>query len=159
VRNLLLPAALQVALFAVVFAEIFLPSGGLLLLVSAGLLIASWVLLIGEGNGTAILLFLALDLVGLPLLLMWGLKMLRRSPMALGSELGSDAGYRVREAHPESWVGREAVTVGVLRPMGQVEIDGVLAEAASEGSYVEAGRRVRIVALRDSGVIVQPIEE
>jgi len=154
-KQLLWPILLQVALFAVIFVEIFIPSGGLLFLVSLALLVASWVQIVALDNTTLLQIFLAIDLVGIPLLLWWGLRMLDRSPLAHGQSLEVTEGYQANPDLPSAWVGRTVRTLGPLRPMGQIEIDGVVVEAASNGEFIEAATQVRILAINAQIVIVQ----
>lgn len=45
------------------------------------------------------------------------------------------------------YLGREGIAVTPLRPVGIVEIDGERIEVATEGEYIAAGSRVRVVAI------------
>jgi len=45
------------------------------------------------------------------------------------------------------YLGREGIAVTPLRPVGIVEIDGERIEVATEGEYIAAGSRVKVVAM------------
>ncbi|MFG0283851.1 MAG: NfeD family protein [Phycisphaerales bacterium JB039] len=61
---------------------------------------------------------------------------------------------------PAVRVGAEGVATAALHPIGRVEIDGEILDARADLGYIEAGQRIRVVALADLGrVIVAPIED
>lgn len=52
-----------------------------------------------------------------------------------------------QESQRARYLGRSGVAVSPLRPEGVVEVDGERVEARTEGAFVAAGSRVRIVAM------------
>lgn len=64
----------------------------------------------------------------------------------LATSLKSEPEARPGE-HRARYLGKEGVAVTPLRPVGIVEIDGERIEAATEGQYIAAGSRVRVVAM------------
>jgi len=50
-------------------------------------------------------------------------------------------------AYRARYLGKEGVAVTPLRPVGIVEVEGERIEAATEGQYIAAGSRVRVVAM------------
>lgn len=54
-------------------------------------------------------------------------------------------------------VGKEGVAESVLRPAGKVRLDGHSYDAATEGEWVEAGRKVKVLEVRASGLRVRGI--
>ncbi|MEN9307120.1 MAG: hypothetical protein RL173_1052 [Fibrobacterota bacterium] len=55
-------------------------------------------------------------------------------------------------------VGRIAVVVSPLRPVGKVELDGQELDAISNGAMVAAGENVRLVEHRQSDWLVEPVK-
>ena len=52
-----------------------------------------------------------------------------------------------QESQRARYLGKSGVAVSPLRPEGVVEVDGERVEARTEGAFVAAGSRVRIVAM------------
>ena len=62
-------------------------------------------------------------------------------------------------ARPTLKIGDEGVVAAPLRPIGRVEIGGELVDARADMGYIDAGQRVKIVALADMGrVLVAPVD-
>jgi membrane-bound ClpP family serine protease len=53
--------------------------------------------------------------------------------------------------------GTEGVTVSVLRPIGTAEFNGKIMEVKTNGDYVAAGTKVRIVHVQLNDIIVEPV--
>jgi membrane-bound serine protease (ClpP class) len=53
---------------------------------------------------------------------------------------------------------REGVALTTLRPAGSVEIDERPVDVVTDGEYVEAGKRVRVVRVEGGRVVVEEIE-
>jgi membrane-bound ClpP family serine protease len=53
-------------------------------------------------------------------------------------------------------VGMEGITVSVLRPMGTAEFLGKIFEVKTNGDYLAAGTRVKIVQLQANDILVEP---
>jgi membrane-bound ClpP family serine protease len=56
----------------------------------------------------------------------------------------------------ELTVGLEGITVSVLRPMGTAEFLGKIFEVKTNGDYLAAGTRVKIVQLQANDILVEP---
>lgn len=54
-------------------------------------------------------------------------------------------------------IGIEGKTVSMLRPVGNVEINGKIYEVTSDSAFVEAGKIVKIVKLKDYRIFVEPL--
>src|SRR5690606_17678313 len=74
------------------------------------------------------------------------------SRLSLGEQLSGDQGY-VASSHPRELVGRTGRAVTPLRPAGTAEIDGRRWDVVTEGSFVEAGRPVRVVAVEGLRIV------
>ncbi len=49
--------------------------------------------------------------------------------------------------HRKQFLGKNGVALTPLRPSGVIEIDGIRVEVATEGEFIAAGSRVRVVAM------------
>lgn len=66
----------------------------------------------------------------------------------LSTNLRQDDQLAARESEQRTrWLGREGVAITPLRPTGVVEIDDQRLEVATEGEFIAAGSRIRVVAL------------
>lgn len=48
----------------------------------------------------------------------------------------------------EDLIGREGVVVKIMRPSGEVEIDGIIYMAISSGNYINRGEKVKVEKIR-----------
>ena len=81
---------------------------------------------------------------------------LSKSKLILNDVESNEAGYRSTE-DLEIFLGREGATTTVLRPTGMADFDGVRLNVTSEGEFVPAGERVRIVRVEGSRILVRTI--
>jgi membrane-bound ClpP family serine protease len=144
------PLALQALSFAVGFAEILLPSFGLLALLCAALFVWSWTLLISHfGSGMLWGVGLA-DLVLIPVCIRLGFKYLGRSPISHGSSLGHGSGLESVDREMRRHLGVTAVADTPLRPTGRIRIGDETFEAHTAGEFVERGAMVKVIAVAGS---------
>lgn len=91
-----------------------------------------------------------------------GLRYMRRtrtwSQVVLGSRQRREEGY-VATPSPGEWEGMEGRALTPLRPAGVVEIGGRRLDAVSEGEFVEAGCRVRVVSAQGLRMVVRAVRE
>jgi membrane-bound ClpP family serine protease len=153
-KSLILPIVLQLAGVAVVFAEIFIPSGGLLGLIAAGLLGYSVFVAFTDISTTAGGLFLTVDILGLPFLIYWGLQMLARSPATLSKTLSSQEGVMSQNPRLESFINQKGEALADLRPSGLALIDNQRVDVVSRGEYIEKGSEVIVVKVTGNQVVV-----
>lgn len=70
------------------------------------------------------------------------------------STLGYYAGLHKNEL-PQ--IGAEGIVFSGLRTAGKVEIGGEVYDAVSSGSFIEQGKKIRVIAIEGSKVIVEEI--
>lgn len=146
-----LATVLQIVAAALLLAEIFLPSGGLLGLATAATLIGSLGVAFGHSS-TLGWIFGGVDIILFPLLGWWGVGKVAKSPLALQDHLESGE----KSADP-SLVGREAAAETGLRPVGRVVLDGIRYEARSTGRFVEPGETVRVTGEESDRLLIRPL--
>ena len=146
----LLGAALVVG-----FAELFVPTAGRLALVTGACAVGSVVCFFMHGAtwGFAALLAYA---AGAPVLVMVGLKVWTRSPLARRMALGEGSEIRGDlPAAPVATAGEAGVAETPLRPVGFVRIGERRVEATAEFGMIDAGTRVTVVEASAAGVRVR----
>ncbi|MCX8064552.1 MAG: hypothetical protein N3G21_05190 [Candidatus Hydrogenedentes bacterium] len=71
-----------------------------------------------------------------------------------------EAGYTVQSSKDETtWIGAVGVTETVLRPAGKGRFSGILLDVVSQGEYLEAGTKIKIVEVQGNRYVVVPIAE
>lgn len=145
---------LQFAAVAVIVAEVIIPSGGLLGLLSACLVGYSLYTVFCDVSVNAGYLLLGIDVAALPLVVLACLKLLAKSPATLRTELSSSAGVTSQSPGLETLVGRKGVALTNLRPSGIAVIDGRRVDVVSRGEYIDKDSDVAVIAVEGNQVIV-----
>lgn len=153
--QLIIAVVLQAAGVLVVFAEIFLPSGGILSIIAVGLFGWSLYLCFAEVSTQAGLVLLAVDAVLLPALVILSLKLLARSPATLRAELSSEGGYSSQSPELAGYVGKEGTALSDLRPSGVARIEGRRVDVVTRGEYVEKDAAVIVLTVSGNRVVVK----
>ena len=154
-KPVIIPIILQLAGVAVVFAEIFIPSGGLLGVIAAGLFGYSLFIVFTDISTTAAGYFLAADIIGLPFLIYLGVKMLARSPATLRQTLSSQEGVTSQNPTLESFMNQQGEALADLRPSGPALIDNQRVDVVSRGEYIGKGSAIIVVAVKGNQIIVR----
>lgn len=81
---------------------------------------------------------------------------LRNSKLVLNETESNEAGYRSAE-DLKVFLGCEGTTSTVLRPAGIADFDGVRMNVSSEGDYIPAGTKVRIISVEGQKILVRKI--
>jgi membrane-bound serine protease (ClpP class) len=78
------------------------------------------------------------------------------SGLTLGTTQTADTGFTVQTQEESSLLlGKQGVTVTVLRPSGKAEIEGELVNVETEGEYVESGKMVEVIEVSGNRVVVR----
>jgi membrane-bound ClpP family serine protease len=138
--------------------EVFIPSGGLIGLLAAGLMaVGVWkAFLISTATG---LKFLAVLLGLLPLTLAFMVYLWPRTPMAKWAFLKAPSPEEIepeqRGARLDLLIGQFGRAVTPLRPSGLVDFDGRRLDGLSEEGLIPAGTLVRAVRVRGGELVVR----
>ena len=154
----LLPVLLQVTGVLVIFAEIFIPSFGLLAAIALALFSYSLYLVFTTISSTAGLVFAGLDLVLVPVCVVFGMKILAKSPLSLRQELSKKQGVVSQAKELETYLHLKGVSVTDLRPAGMAEINMKRLDVVTDGEYIEANTPVVVTDVSGNRIIVQKIE-
>lgn len=139
--------------------ELFVPSGGLLALMTAAALISSIVMAFYNGGPIVGTMFLVGIVVTLPALLAVAVRWWPETPlgrMVLIQRPREDEVLPKDYEELKELVGRRGVAKSPLLPSGAISIDGRLYDALSEGEAIERGQAVRVVSIRGLHIVVRP---
>jgi membrane-bound serine protease (ClpP class) len=158
-----LAVGLAAAGLLAILAEMFLPTAGVLGAAGLGSIIASIVVVYRHFGSLTGSLYLAAVAVLIPALIALYFKLFPRSPMGRwlmirkapgtgpGGEPGAEPGPFAELA------GREGRTLTALRPVGLVLIGDRKYSAVSGGEFVERDRRVKVLKVEGSRILVREI--
>ena len=169
---LLIALALLFAGVILFLLEVFLPSGGVLALLSASSLVGSLVVMFMFDGMLGLALLLAY-LILIPICLYWGLKVWRGSSIGHKLILGADTEgtddeasiIRSEQARLEradlikDMIGKTGTADSTLRPGGFVRIGNERHDAIAEGEVIEIGQRVEVVDAYDNQLKVRIVPE
>ena len=167
---LLIAIALLLAGAVLFLLEVFLPSGGVLALLSASTLVASVVVMFMFDGMLGIALLLSYFVL-IPVSLYWGLKVWRGSSIGHKLILGADTegtddkesivrseqARLLRADGIKSMIGKIGIADSTLRPVGFVRIENERLDAIAEGEVIELGQRVEVVDAYDNQLKVRHV--
>ncbi|MGD9689472.1 MAG: NfeD family protein [Phycisphaerales bacterium] len=150
--------------FLVLFAELFIPSAGVLLMSSGVLAVSGVVCLYRYDTVWGVIGTLAV-IVGGPIIGLFGLKIMPHTPFGRRLILGDVVDAEDRAPKRDSaevealraLVGREGEVVSDLRPIGVVRVEGKRFDARSELGMLRAGQRVAVSRIDGSELVVRPL--
>ncbi len=161
---LLIAILLFIAAMVIFAIDLMIPSGGVLIGVTACFAFAAVLVAFRHSFNTGIWMLIAT--LGAAPMMMWAFlhiwpntpigRRMTSPPAPAGEFLWSDAG-RAKDAH--SLVGAEGIAVAEMIPSGLVQIGDQSYEAFSESGPIDAGRKVRVVRLDIGRLVVAAIRE
>ena len=140
---------------ALVVLEVFVPSGGILGMLS-GLAIMGSIIFAFRRDPTAGLAFVLISLIAVPTLLALAFRVWPHTPMgkAFLGELPSEEDLKPIDTRREL-VGRLGVAKTMMLPSGSVLVDGHWLDAVSQGDPIEPGQPIVVVEVRANRVVVR----
>jgi len=82
---------------------------------------------------------------------------LSRSDLILKGELSREEGFIATDQY-DQYLGKEGITLTVLRPAGMAEIEGERVNVVSDGNFIDKGVRVRVREVEGPRVMVDRVE-
>ena len=149
------PVILQLVGVLIIIAEIILPSGGLLTLLAVAVFGYSLYVVFTQVSVMAGTLFLCADLLMVPILVIFGLKMLARSPVTLRSTLSSGEGVTSQNPEMERYLGKTGRALSDLRPSGAAVIEGKRLDVVSRGEYIDRETIIEVVRVTANQIVVK----
>jgi membrane-bound ClpP family serine protease len=158
--NALDPVAWSILLMligcAVLVMEVFIPSGGILSIVSTAAFVGAIFFAFQRGQVTGFI-FVASTVVAVPLVLALAFKYWPKTPMgkAFIGELPTAAEVAPEDSR-RGLLGRVGVARSKMLPSGAVEIEGQMIDAMSQGQAIDPGQYVVVIEVRANRVLVRP---
>ncbi len=148
---------------ALVCAEVFIPSGGLLGFLSVASLITGIGMAFYHGGIEIGLLFLVVTGVAVPGALSLAFRYWPQTPMGKRLLLQVPRPDEVLPDSPQrqrlrQLVGKIGVARTMMMPSGAIEVDGQTVDALSEGVSIEPGQAIEVIEVRGTRVLVRPAE-
>lgn len=148
--------------FCLVVLEVFIPSGGTLTITAIISVGVSVYFAFAQSPGTGIL-FLAIAVVGMPLLAYEMLKLFPKTEIGRRFLLFGPKDHEEVATSSErklrSYEGKRGMTTTKLRPAGVAEIEGERVNVVSEGMIIESGKAVEVVDVSGNRVVVREVED
>lgn len=163
ISNLTLGLALVAGAFLFLFAELFIPSGGILFVLSiAGLAVGVTFTFFHSTTAGVITLvgvFLALPVLGSLMLHYWPRTALGRRFFLTGADGDSTVAELPLNKELEELRGQYGKALAPLRPAGVAEFNGRRVDVITEGMMVEPGAWVRVLEVQAGRVLVRPVDK
>ncbi|MCD4676649.1 MAG: serine protease, partial [Desulfobacula sp.] len=153
-----LPFFLQMIGMLVIIAEIFIPSLGLLAAIALTVFFYSLYLVFTTISTTAGLVITGLDIVLVPVLIVFGMKILAKSPLTLKRELSKQDGVVSQKEKLEAYIDLKGKSVTDLRPAGMAEIDSQRVDVVTDGEYIDADTPIVVTGVSGNRIIVEKSE-
>ena len=153
---------LMVLGLSLVMLEVFVPSGGVLGVLSVTSLAASIILAFYHHGSKVGLIFVGVTAVAVPTVLVFAFRWWPHTPMGKRLLLDVPSSEEVLPDSPlrrtlRQLVGKVGVAQTVMLPSGAVSIEGMTVDAMSQGMPIEAGQQVLVIEVQGNRVVVQPV--
>jgi membrane-bound serine protease (ClpP class) len=150
---------LMLAGCVVLVLEVFIPSGGILAVLSAAAFVGAIVIAFQRGPVTG-LAFIMTTVVAVPLVLVLAFHYWPKTRFgkAFLGELPTEAEVLPDDPH-RALLGRVGIARSKMLPSGAVEIDGRMIDALTSGKAIEPGQYVLVTEVRANRVVVRPAKE
>ncbi|KKB43603.1 hypothetical protein QY96_00840 [Bacillus thermotolerans] len=143
-----------------IVAEIFLPGG-----IAGGLGLAAItgsILMAGESMkwmGLSLIVALSVSIIAMTLMVkVFGKKMKFFRKIILSDSTSTESGY-VSNTNRSELLGKTGVTKTPFRPAGTAIIDEERIDAVTEGGFIAAGKRIKVVKVEGSRIVIREIED
>ena len=159
---LLFAVFLYLACAALIIAEVFVPSGGMLSICALACLIGGLVIFF-HNSTTAGWIGVIVAVIMIPSVLVVSYKLFPKTKFGRAVTL-SPPEREQGDAVPDTsrlkeMLGAEGVVLTPLRPVGMCDFSGQRVECVAESGYVDRGKRVKIIDVESTQLTVRIIEE
>lgn len=149
---------------ALVMTEVFVPSGGVLGILSATAILAAIILAFYKSGPTAGFVFVLVAIIAVPTILALAFRWLPDTPVGKRLLASLPTAEEVLPDNEERralrrLVGKVGRAKTRMLPSGAVEVEDRVVDAVSEGLSIEPGQPVRIVDVQGTRVTVRPVSE
>jgi len=147
---------------ALIIAEVFVPSGGLLSLCVIAC-VAGGLVIFFRHSTAAGWLGVAIALVMIPSVLVGAYKVFPKTKLGKATTLEPPK-RELGDAVPDTeqlkkMMGATGTVLTTMRPVGMCEISGKRIECVAESGYVERGKKVKVIRIESTQLTVRVVEE
>jgi membrane-bound serine protease (ClpP class) len=153
--NILIPVILQLAGIGIIIAEIIIPSGGILAILAVGIFAYSLYMVFIDISVAAGMIFLIIDLITIPVLIILGLKFIARSPVTLRETLSREQGVTSQSEDMDQFSGLEGIALTDLRPAGMALLNDRRTDVVTRGEYLDKGTPVVVLKITGNQIVVK----
>ncbi|MBQ2661307.1 MAG: hypothetical protein IJF80_01485 [Clostridia bacterium] len=158
-----LPAiACLIAGLALVICEMFMPGFGVPGILGTIALVFAVIFRAQEGPVQAVIITIALILAFLLIAGFIIFRSLKKGKLSKSQIVLSDAitenATAIDDEEIKALVGREGICLNTLRPSGNADFDGLKLDVLSEGEFIKAGSRVRVVRVDGLKILVKEVQ-
>lgn len=153
---------LYFACAALIIAEVFVPSGGIISIFSLACLIGGIAIFFSHST-TAGWVGIGIAVVMIPMVLIVIYKVFPKTRFGKSVTLTPpqrQAGDAIRDTEElKKMLGAVGEVITPLRPVGMCDFSGRRVECVAEGGYVDKGKKVKIIEVQSTQLTVRAIEE
>ncbi|MFB0526395.1 MAG: nodulation protein NfeD [bacterium] len=80
------------------------------------------------------------------------------SKLILTSEEKREKGYRSAPVELEKFIGKQGMTLTMLRPVGKAQFGDMIVDVVSEGELIEKGKQVKVIKVEGNRIVVFEVE-
>lgn len=126
-----------------------------------GIILVGWGVLLLAVDVTQVTAALVLALIATIVIFILGLRLMSRYNMwhklTLQNKQDSKEGYVAPAPELSLFAGKEGIALTPLRPAGSADIEGHRLDVVTEGEFVSTGKRVKVIKVEGTRVVVKEI--
>ncbi|MGD9200835.1 MAG: NfeD family protein [Chitinispirillia bacterium] len=158
ISKFLLPVGLQILGIIIVLVEFVLPSGGILTIAACLVFGYSLYSVFTSISPEVGYIFIGIDVLLAPVLILLGIKLLSKSPVTLKKALSKKDGVTSQNSELEKLIGKTGIVTNSLRPAGKARIDNKNFDVVSEGDYIKRDTPVIVSLVNGNRIVVKKFE-
>ncbi len=128
----------------------------------AGIILIAWGIVLLSVDVVITFKSLVIGLMVSIIVFILGLKVISRlnlwQRLTLGKRQLNDEGYRASREELADYTGQEGITLTPLRPSGAADVGGERLDVVSEGGFIPAGAKIKVVRVEGIRIVVRAWE-
>lgn len=154
---------MQAILFIVglglIFAEIFIPGFSIAGIIGIVFLIIGIIITAKTLSEVLVMVLILLVILGIAFFFVYrsATKGKLSKSLVLSESMNKESGYSSTDEF-NSMIGKEGITLSILRPSGIAVFDGTKLDVVSEGEYIPNGSKVKIIQVSGPRIVVREVK-
>ena len=158
ISKIFLAIGLQLLGIIIILAEFLLPSGGILSLTAAAVFVYSLYYVFNNISPNMGFVFVGIDIMLIPALVIVGIKILAKSPLSLKKSLSRQEGVTSQDTELQKLIGKTGTVINDLRPAGKAIIENIRLDVVSLGDYIEKNAHIIVTSVDGNRIVVKKVE-